>query len=68
MSFIGYVSNLPPGQDPKWTDMLPGHAPEFRDELLLLNPGLLNFFLTKANSSRQGFENVSSEACDNVHN
>jgi hypothetical protein len=45
--------------------MLPGHAPEFRDELLLLNPGLLNFFLTKANSSRQAFENVSSEACGN---
>ncbi|KAF1834190.1 hypothetical protein BDW02DRAFT_550995 [Decorospora gaudefroyi] len=32
------------------------HAPEFRDELLLLEPQLLNHLLSKANSSQQDFE------------
>ncbi|CBX94736.1 predicted protein [Plenodomus lingam JN3] len=36
-----------------------GHAPEFRHELLLLKPGLLNALLTKANSSQQDFDDVS---------
>ncbi|KAH7402735.1 hypothetical protein BKA66DRAFT_449383 [Pyrenochaeta sp. MPI-SDFR-AT-0127] len=32
------------------------HSPEFRHELLLLNPGLLNVLLTKANSSQQDLD------------
>lgn len=35
------------------------HAPEFRHELLLLKPGLLNALLTKANSSQQDFDDYA---------
>ncbi|KAH9868718.1 hypothetical protein J1614_007790 [Plenodomus biglobosus] len=35
------------------------HAPEFRDQLLLLKPGLLNALLTKANSSQQDFDDYA---------
>ena len=40
-----------------------GHSSEFCHELLLQNPGLLNALLTKATSSQQGFEDVSTEVC-----